>query len=427
MARSQQRRGVVTTGAGGGGGTQVGNTYPQTTRGQGRTFPELSRIAQRTGYLVGLGSQGWGQAVDQPLAASPGYYRYLDLLYYLTGGNATTNSVALATTPAGVDAGVHNSAMFNNVLVRDAAGNTIYALTDPLALYLINEFSGQSGVMQAANPASWPSYVAIPTGTATTAHSFMGHLRIPFEIAQGTAYGTIAGGAANLQPTLHLGIQPLASVYGTAPSTTPSITVEVDENYWAAVPGMEPPDLGTSLQWQQITANPSVASGAATKITLGKTEGYITTLVLVFRDSTGARSDSMLPGGNSTGPVVPFGTPSSSGKRLQLWVDSVLVADEDINERMDNMYTQFPGLTVTGARIGPVGVIVYTFRNSVSQAVLGPDTGELWTPSTPGTLIEVGSTGWGTFANTPGSITALIGSIVPGPGGIQQGLGNVVP
>lgn len=408
-------------------GVQVGNTYPQTTRGQGATFPELSRIAERTGYQIGLGSTGWGNSIDQPLSAAPGYYRFLDLLYYGTGGNLTSNTVALTTTPAGVDAAVHNSAIFNNILVRDAAGNTIFALTDDLALYLINMFSGQSGVLQAAQGTAWPSYVAIPTGTATTAHAFMGHLRIPFEIAHGTGYGTIAAGAANLQPSLHLGIQPASTIYSTAPSTTPSLTVEVDENYWAAVPGMAPPDLGTSLQWQQLTANPAIVSGSSSKITLGKTAGYITTLILLFRDSTGARSDYVLPGGVSASSLTGFGRPASVGQRIQLWVDSVLVLDEDINERMDAMYFQFPGLAASSNRIGPTGVLVYTFRNSVSQAVLGPDTGELWTPSTPGSLIEIGAAPWGTFANTPAQITALIGSIVPGPGGIQQGQANVIP
>ncbi len=288
-------------------------------------------------------------------------------------------------------------------------------------------FSGQVGADESADPATFPSYNAIPTGTATTAHAFTGHLRIPFEISHGTGYGTIAAGAANLQPSLHLGIRPSSDIYSTAPSTLPSITVEVDENYWAAVPGMEPPDLGTSLQWQQLTANPAITSGGTNKITLGKTAGYITTLILIFRDSTGARSDYMLPGGNSTGSLSPFGRAASAGQRIQLWVDSVLVLDEDINERMDNMYLNWPGLTVTGHRVGPTGVLVYTFRNSVSSAVFGPDTGELWVPSTPGSLIEIGASPWGTFANTPGQLTALIGSIVPGPGGIQQGLSNVVP
>lgn len=422
MARAN--RGVASPAV---GGTQVGTTYPQTMRGQGTTFPELSRIAERTGYLTGLGSTAWGTAVDLPLAAAPGYYRFLDLLYYGTGGNATTNTVALATGPAGVDAAVHNSAIFNNILVRDAAGNTIYALTDDLALYLINMFSAQSGVMQAADPANWPSYAAIPTGTATTAHAFMGHLRIPFEVSHGTGFGTIAAGAANLQPSLHLGLQPLASIYGTAPSTTPSITVEVDENYWAAVPGVEPPSLGSAQIWQQLTANPSITSGSTSKITLGKTAGYITTLILLFRDSTGARSDSMIPGGNSTGTLSPFGRPASSGQRIQLWIDSVLVLDEDVNERMDAMFLNFPGLTVSSHRVGPTGVLIYTFRNSITSAVFGADSGELWAPSTPGSLIEVGASPWGTFANSPGQLTALIGSIVPGQQGIVQGVSLVAP
>lgn len=402
-------------------GTQVGNTYPQTTRGVGQTFAELSRIAERTGYQT---VAQWGSTVDQPLPAAPGYLRYLDISIYGTTGSASGN-VTLNTAPAGVDAGVYAGAIVNNVLFRDAAGNTIFSLTDPLALYVIDMFSSQAGVLQAADLAKWPSYSGIATASAT-AGNLLFHTRLPFEIAPG-GLGTIAVGAANLQPSLHLALQPAASVFTTAPSTLPSLTVQVDENYWAAVPGMEPPDLGTSLQWQQLTANPSVVSGAGSKITLGKSEGYITTLILIFRDSTGARTDYMLPGGNQGSTLKPWARPASVGQRLQLWVDSVLVLDEDVNEAMDRMYNSFPGLTVTNNRVGPEGVIVYTFRNSVTQAILGVDDGALWMPVTPGTQLEIGGLTWGTFTNSPGQITALIGSIVPGPGGVQQGVANLAP
>ncbi len=407
-------------------GTQVGNTYPQTTRGQGQTFAELSRISQRTSYQVGLGTPGWGQTVDQPLAAAPGYLRYLDITV-LGASGAGSGTQTLSTLPPGVDIGVHASAILNNVLFRDAAGNTIYSLTDPIALYAINMYSGQGGVLQAADPALWPSYSSISVASGT-AGNFMFHIRLPFEIAPG-GLGTIAVGAANLQPSLHLGIVPSAAFTTTAAlqTTLPAITVEVDANYWAAVPGMAPPDLGTTLQWQQLTANPSVVTGSSSKITLGKSEGYITTLILLFRDSTGQRTDYMLPGGIQSSTTKPWTQPGGIGNRLQLWVDSVLVLDEDIHEVMDRMYCSFPGLAITSNRLPIVGSIVYTFRNSITQAVLGVDDGALWMPVTPGSLLEIGGVGWGSFTNSPGNITALIGSIVPGPGGVQQGLANIAP
>jgi hypothetical protein len=108
-------------------------------------------------------------------------------------------------------------------------------------------------------------------------------------------------------------------------------------------------------------------------------------------------------------------------------VDSVLVLDEDVHEVIDRMFQSFPGLTVTSNRLPITGSVVYTFRNSITQAVLGVDDGALWMPVTPGSLIEVGGVSWGSFTNSPGTITALIGSIVPGPGGVQQGLANIAP
>lgn len=426
-ARAARRQGGGAVSSGGQAGTQVGNVYPQTTLG-GDNFIERSRIAERTGYFSAMGTGAWGSAIDQQLAAAPGYYRYLDLTLFSNAGVASAAG-GLATGYVGVDAGVSPLAAIQQLLFRDAAGNTIYSLTDPLALYLINMFSGQSGVLQAADLANLPSRSTSTGGGVSTAAAtngnFLAHARIPFEIAHGTAYGTIAAGAANLQPSLHMAFQPITQLLATAPGTLPALSVQVDENYWAAVPGDQPPDLGTSLQWQQLTANPAIANSSGNKITLGKTEGFITTLILIFRDLNNQRKDDIIPGG--TAGAAPYGLTSVSNNRLQLWVDTVLVLDEDINTRMDQMYFQFPGLTVSSHRVGPVGVLVYTFRNSVSQAVLGPDSGELWTPSTPGTLLEIGAGAWGATTNSPTSITALIGSIVPGPEGIQVGVQNIVP
>jgi hypothetical protein len=373
--------------------------------------------------------------------------------------------VAYNTTASGSAYQVFAGNIFNMLQVKAANGPPIYSVSDPLAPYLIDMFSGQVGVLGAEDPKRWPTYNDVTilgtvggypgAGTGTTANgNFLAQFSIPFEITPG--YGALAIGDASLQPQLHFNIQPYGSLLSTGPLvTTPTLTVEVDLNYLAAVDGSEPPGLGTTLQWQQVQANPTVGSGSSMKVQLGRTAGWLTTLILIFRDSAGNATDWGWPGGSSS-TVSPFGNPASGGKRLRLYVDGIPIIDEDVNTRMNRMAQQFPGLpryrldqslaglpigtqrppatTVGGAiaggsigdvGVGPQGVLAYTFRNSLSQAVLGQaDTGETWLPTSPGTLIELEGSPWGSFGNAPGQITALMGCIIPS-GGVRRGVGDL--
>jgi hypothetical protein len=56
--------------------------------------------------------------------------------------------------------------------------------------------------------------------------------------------------------------------------------------------------------------------------------------------------------------------------------------------------------------------MVYSFRDSVAN--FGPvssiDTGDLWLPTTPGTLTELRAT-WGTFSNAPAQLSVISGRV----------------
>jgi hypothetical protein len=145
--------------------------------------------------------------------------------------------------------------------------------------------------------------------------------------------------------------------------------------------------VGSSCQWSEIRAAAGVGSAAFQRIQLPRVGTFIHTLILVLRDSTGARIDAW---------------PTSD---LQLWFDGVPVLFESFNERQDKMWAQF-GVT------RPTGVICYTFRNSVQHAVSDADTYDLMAPTTPATLLEIAGT-FGTISNAPATITQVVGELFP--------------
>lgn len=418
----------------GAAGARVGRPQPQTTGEPGPgNFEQHSKKMSRPAYSV---NAGYGQAIDQPLAAAPGYLRYLDLIINANGGaNATTVSVAFATTGAGADMGPSGvttaatsglgtspAASVAFIQVKDAYGTPVFTGPGYEMLYLVPFYSGQVGVLAASDLMKWPnvSTAGLGSGTATTVTgNFFFHSRIPFEIVPG--YGCLAVGNAALQPQLHIQYAASSAVYTTAPGTAPTLTTTVDESFWGVpvdFPDLEPYGLGTTLQWTFLTANPTVGSASSQRVQFPRTGGYLTTLILVARNSIGNRDDTVWPA-------------RGSNNRIRLYIDGVPVLDEMIEERLDQMYLEFGGAAhgsaatppTGGMPLRPAGVIAYSFKTSLSQVNLGLlDNLDQALSSTPGTLIEVECTPWGSFSNTPATISCVVGQIVP-RGRILQGAG----
>lgn len=430
-------------------GARASRPQPQTTgEPPGGPFERHSRKSARPGYSV---TTNFGASVDQPLSAAPGYLRYLDLNILTSGGVSGSASTASAQNGAGTDYLINGlgsanvvptvtagtaatnpqvgtqavtsspsmAAAVSFIQVKDAYGTPVFTGNGYEMLYLVPLFSGQVGALAASDLHFWPSSTdaQIASGSAASGNGFF-HTRIPFEIVPG--YGCLAIGNSSLQPALHIQFNALSALYSVGVATAPTgIRLDVDENYWGVPvddPSIEPPGLGTTLQWTQLTANPTVGASSNQRVQLPRTGGYLTTLILVARDSSGNRSENTWPsrGGN---------------QRIRLYLDGVPVLDESIDERIDKMYEEFGGLsgqnlpfaTVPGTvtRGKPAGVIAYSFKASESQVNLGHlDNGDLWLSSTPGSLIEIECNSWGA---TAGTITAIVGQIVP-RGQVQQGL-----
>jgi len=183
----------------------------------------------------------------------------------------------------------------------------------------------------------------------------------------------------------------------TGGTADPTLSLALDEPFWMAPvdnPQAAPADVGSSAQWSVVRAAAGVSSSAYQRIQLPRVGTYIHTLILVLRDSTGAR------------------IPAWPTSDLTLWFDGVPILMETLNERYDKMYEQFGDQQATFGSYAPTGVIVYTFRNSIQSFVSNGDTYDLLAPTTPATLLEVAGT-FGTISNAPATITTIVGELFP--------------
>jgi len=370
--------------------TEAGRAQPQTTvEPPGGPFIRHTQEGRRSLYNAS-GIQ-FGGLVTQPLPATPGYIRRFRVHISATGGvNGTTT---VATTP---------DAPFNCVSLlqlKDPFGTTLFAGPGYEMLYLVPLFSGGYGLLSAADIRNMPSYVAPSVGTSGTG-DFTFATALPLEMAMG--YGVLSGANASLQSTINWQFATSSTVYSTAPGTLPTLNLAVDSDFYWLPQGVnvEPPGLGTSRQWVLQTASPPIGSNATAMVQFPRSGGYLDTIILIMRDSTGARIDAW-------------------PQQLQLIVDGVTLIDSRIDEIYDDMYNTFAGVT------RPTGVLAFSRKTSLNQVNLGLlDTGEKYLSTTPGTLLEVNGAPWGSITNAPATLSVIFGQIVPS-GNLIQGLPEV--
>jgi hypothetical protein len=355
---------------------------PQTTAqpaGAGAPFTRMSRMMQ----ILGPTTAGltFGSLFTPQIKPVGGYVRYYPLYIFATGGTGSA-AVASADAPWNV---------IQNLFLRDPFGQPIIQ-ADGFSLYLIDLYGGQSGMLGFGNQSTTlPSYAAI----AATGN-FQARFHIPFEL-DSSGYCSLPAMNAASQPSIWVQLNPSSVVYTTAPTGLPTLQLQLDEEFWAAPvdnPQFAPPDVGSSAQWSVTKAPTGIANNQFQRVVLPRVGALTSTLILILRDSTGARVD---------------GWPATD---MSLWVDGVPHLYENWLERLDKMYIAF-GVT------RPTGVIVYTFRNSVQTAVSTADTYDLILPTSPATLLEmVGTWGTGQFGtvsitNVPAQLYQLTGELYP--------------
>lgn len=376
---------------------EAGRPQPQTTvEPPGGPFVRHSQPGRKAQYVTT--AVPFGGFVGLPLSAIPGYLSRLRLRIAATGGVASVTVAVQADAPWSA---------VGLVTFRDAFGTPLIVGPGYEMLYLVPKYSSQFGLLTSADPRSMPSYVT-PVVGASASGNFTFATALPVEFAK--AYGLISMANSALLPALTLQMGASGAVYTTAPNTTlPTMEVDVDADFYWLPEGtqVEPPGLGTTCQWVMQNASPSIPSVSATAVQLPRLGGFLHTIILVLRDSTGARIDAY-------------------GSRIRIYVDGVPLIDTRFDTFQDDMAIQYgftPNYTVVvPAGTRDVGVIAISRRTSLSQINLGLlDTGETFLSTNPGSLIQVECTPWGTISNAPAVLEAIIGQVVPA-GSLLQGL-----
>lgn len=369
----------------------AGRPQPQTPTGAAQgPWIRYARTATRPGYSQ-AGVAFGGGPLTTPLPSAPGYLRRLVFLNQASGGNG---AVALTAVPADAPWNAWNPIQF-----KDPWGTPIITGDGYSLLFLAAKYSGQMGVLAAADRTAMPSWSPIVTTAGAGMGSYTFLSGIPVEGTKG--YGVISVGNASVMPTLLAQPSPLSVVYGSNVFSVanPTMAATVDLEFYDVDPAMPvaPPGNGTTFQMVVVQGNQSVGSGSSTRVQMPRTGGYLTVLGLIFRDVNNARVDAW----NSAG-------------RVRLYVDGVPRFDDAFLELQDRMFEDFQTSR-------PTGVVAYNFKDSLGRIQLGLlDTLETAMQTNPGTLVEIEMTPWGTFTG-PGQINALQIQVVPA-GVIAQGL-----
>ena len=372
---------------------EAGRPQPQTTvEPPGGPFLRHTQMGRRPQYS--LSGQALGGLITQPLVAAPGYARKFRLRFAATGG------VNAGTTTAAADAPFSAVSL---VTLRDAFGTPLIVGPGWEMLKAVPKYGGQFGLHALSDPVNLPSFSAVAGGAAGSGN-FTFQSTLPLEFSQ--AYGVVSMANASLLPTIQLQLGASSAVYTAAPTTLPTLRIDNDLDFYWLPEGVviEPPGLGTTCQWVLQVANPTIASAASQLVALPRLGGFLTSLIFVFRDSTNARSDSILP-----------------TERIRIYVDGVPLVDTRVDQLIDDMQIQYAG-TAAAQWARDAGVLALTRKTSMNQESLGLlDTGEQFLSTNPGTLIQVEGAPWGTFGNSPASLNALVGQVVPA-GSLIQGL-----
>lgn len=368
-------------------GIATGKQQPQTTvEPAGGPFIRHSQPGRRQMY--DNASYGFSGTVTDPLKAAPGYAKGFRLFFKATGGSAGgTNAVASADAPFNIA---------SLVTLKDAFGNPIIVAPGFEAFYLIPLYSGQFGTGLRRDVTNLQSYSAI-----NAAGNFQFSTYLPFEFVK--AYGVVSMANASLLPTLTMNLNPAATVYSTSPGTVPTaIEVRNDLDFYWLPEGaaVQPPGLGTTCQWVYQQANPTIGANSTTTVQLPRLGGYLSEIILILRDSTGARVDAW---------------PS----QFRLLVDGVPLIDSSLNEVYDDIQINYQGIT------RPTGTLAFSRKTSLNQEAMGLfDTGETFLSTNPGTLIEIQGAPWGSGGTGPYTLSCLVGQVVPS-GTLIQGLPEV--
>lgn len=217
---------------------------------------------------------------DQDLGAFPipayGFLRSVLLLVTVSGGSGT--AVFAADAPWN---------LLKMITIQEPNGAVISQFNSGYDLYLANKYGGYRGYN---DPKARPDYA---TATAGGGMTFL--LRVPLELSNRTALGSLPNQNAAAAFQLRATLAAATTVYSTPPPTTlPTVRVRVITEAWdqpalsadGSANSTTPPAMNTTQYWSK-QIYPIV--GGQNQIRLTRVGNYVRNLGFIYRDATGAR------------------------------------------------------------------------------------------------------------------------------------------
>lgn len=215
-------------------------------------------------------------------------YGYLSGVYIKV--TAKDGAAGGATVAAAADA---PWSVLSEIAFQDVNGTNNIGPFTGYDLYLANKWGAHHG--EPFDPADSPAYTAIDSDG-----NFSFGLWIDLQFVPRNALGALPNQNQSQTYKVRVSLSGSAEVYTTAPGTLPDVRVEMTMAAWAPpaqvdasgqMQQTQPDAVGTLSMWSKYVTD--VVSGENT-ITLPRVGNLIRGMVLVFRNTSGARSDTLI-------------------------------------------------------------------------------------------------------------------------------------
>jgi hypothetical protein len=275
------------------------------------------------------------------------------------------------------------------VQLTDPAGESIISPITGYQLYLLNKYL--IDVECSFDPKADPHYTAV-TGTGATGGSVSMRLIVPIEHRRRNALGAVNNSAANQRYRLTIqSAATAASLYSTAPTTAPTLwTCQITQQYWTTPPASirtktgtvatskTPAGLGT-VAFVRYERHNDVTGGGVPTFQLTNVGDYISQLIFILRDSSGAR-DLYAPPTSTTAanwpPTFGWWVNDFQVHALSAYGPSGRTSARGIGGVWPREMARFYGYTKAYETAGGLDNGVYTLTQMVG---LMTETGNGWT------------------------------------------------
>lgn len=359
-------------------------TAPQTNAGAAMGQPGTQVLQLKP--FVRSATEHSEPFLDQSFAlgASPQLIRTVDVPSY--GFMRSIIVEVSATGGAGGGAVARADAPFNvlsELNLKDVNGANLFGPIDgfeALEAAIWGAFSGRP------DPRDAPDYQAV-----TVDGNFRFRFRIPVELSARDGLGSLANTNASATYKLSGTVNPSATVYSTAPGTLPTVRVRAWLEAWSSVNPMDmlgqpqaqvPPAHGTTQFWSRQVFN---VSPGQIQLRLQRVGNLHRTHVIIARDSSGVRSNAVLPD--------PFRLDLDS---RPLYNETLAVRRHLMNERRRST-----------AQVIDTGLLVIDWSHDL-DGVLGDEMRDQWLPTIQSSRLEYA----GEVA-AAGTLTVITNDIAP--------------